>query len=101
MRLPRMTTRRWMILVAVLGVVMGVIAYAVRLARLRDYYFNQSLIFHVLAEDAEPSSPREAERLRRLWKKYENAARYPWLRVEPDPRYPWLRVEPDPPEPTS
>jgi hypothetical protein len=85
MRLPQMTTRRWMFIAAILGVVMGVIAYAVRLAQLRDYYFSQSLIFHVLAEDAAPCAPRAAERLRWLAEKYENAARCPWLPVEPQP----------------
>jgi hypothetical protein len=78
-----------MIVVAVLGE----ISYAVRLARLRDYYEEQALGFSIRlwrlrAEDAAPAPPRVAERLSRLVEKYENAAHYPWLPVEPDPPEP-------------
>src|SRR5215813_6576698 len=108
MRLPRMTTRRWMIVVAA-GAVVGASA---RLATLRARFL---LIARWRAEDAidardlakfwddhAAQDTRSAEgsayaravaasaRARAAWndrmkRKYEQAARYPWLPVEPDP----------------
>jgi hypothetical protein len=93
MRLPRMTTRRWMIAVAVLALVMGGTAYMIRLARLSDRYRQAAPAFRT-AEKAFRGGPgwrnedqrrATAERFGRVAEKYEHAARSPWLPVEPDP----------------
>ena len=113
MRLPRMTTRRWMIAVAVVGLLMGGAIGGVRLKRRHDFFlarvrqhdqeearfrsWEQNL---ASAMESLPSSPRDPfllrwERVRlhaayhkELKNKYEHAARYPWLPVEPDPPMP-------------
>ena len=111
MRPPRMTTRRWMIAVAVVGVAMGGTAFAIRMAQLSDRYRQAASAFRtaesmVRLNDLEvrhrfpkagealrkPLSRREdprrramAEQLGRQAEKFERAARYPWLSVESDP----------------
>jgi hypothetical protein len=42
MRLSRMTTRRWMIAVAAIGLLLGVVVGGRRLKRRRDYYLQQA-----------------------------------------------------------
>jgi hypothetical protein len=42
MRLARMTTRRWMIAVAVVGLLLGVVVGGQRLKQRRDYYIRQA-----------------------------------------------------------
>jgi hypothetical protein len=87
-----MTTRRWMIAVAVVGLLMGGTAYTIRMGRLSDRYRRAASAFRT-AEKAfrGPRSRNEvhrramAERFGRVAEKYERAARYPWLSVEPDP----------------
>ena len=49
MRLPRMTTRRWMVAVAVMGLLMGGVVGGVRLKRRHDYFLNL-VEFHVQLE---------------------------------------------------
>jgi hypothetical protein len=95
MRLPRMTTRRWMIAVAVFGLAMGGIAYALRLERLRVYYHFRAVNLRMAEQSCRSPSYRDevqdlaaAERLRRLAEKYEYAARHPWLSIAPDPPAP-------------
>lgn len=115
MRLPRMTTRRWMVAVAVVSLLMGGAIGAVRLRRRHDYFLARSrqhdreaAMFRSweqsLASALEelPSSPRlpfpldRWERRRSiisrslshhaaLAAKYRRAAHYPWLSIEPDP----------------
>jgi hypothetical protein len=50
MRLPRMTTRRWMVIVVIVGVVMGAIVGGVRLKR-RHSYFLARVQSHAERED--------------------------------------------------
>ncbi len=93
MRLPRMTTRRWMVAVAV-------VAFAIPAARIGNQWlaYRQKAVYH--AEVAERGSilflefyAKYARRLRpkhvayhaALARKYDYAARHPWLAVEPDP----------------
>jgi hypothetical protein len=113
MRLPRMTTRRWMVAVAVIGLLVG---GGVRLKRRRDYFLSLARSH----AQKMPSSTAEGKALRSrfgstsgmggeetvllsrdfdrmmnradhhsaLRRKYEHAARYPWLPVEPEPPEP-------------
>jgi hypothetical protein len=49
MRLPRMTMRRWMIAVAIAGVLLGTAVWGRRLKQQRDYYLKQAN-FHARLE---------------------------------------------------
>jgi hypothetical protein len=110
MRLPRMTTRRWMVLVATVAILIGVGLElgrrSSRFARLSAYHSEVALLhFHTLMRLGgwPPQDPLAAElgRGRNLYRvralvhyhsaltgKYERAARYPWLPVAPDPTEP-------------
>ena len=127
MRLPRMTTRRWMVAVAVVGLLMGGISsYRIRrrysefIGRVRhhelleaaykeqgrhvaDFSRSSSVIMEDLKDD--PGSGRlKALRNSIL----QNAASFSQRteyhadmarKYRHAARYPWLPVEPDPPEP--
>jgi hypothetical protein len=89
MRLPRMTTRRWMIVVAILAVGLADVG------RRRHLALRQRAAYHEkierLVTDTAPKLPANAairDRHARLKEKYWRAARYPWLPVEPDPPEP-------------
>jgi hypothetical protein len=83
-----MTTRRWMIAVAVVGLAMG----GDRLERRRDDFLV--LAQYHAAEEAfrrgvgrrvrHPLLPRMIEHAAALARKYRHAARHPWLPVAPD-----------------
>jgi hypothetical protein len=106
MRLPRMTTRRWMIAVAILAVGLATDALfrrhlALRQRRQRAAYHEkiEKLVTATIGElDLAARSPKAAAQVRanaairdrhaRLKEKYRRAARYPWLPVEPDPPEP-------------
>ena len=111
MRLPRMTTRRWMVTVVMIALLMG---GRVRLKRRSDDFMVRSQdhsrrtsYYHLytlgvdehLRATVEPqkrsaSEDRKAHLLgviafhEAMARKYEHAARYPWLPVEPDPPEP-------------
>jgi hypothetical protein len=113
MQLPRMTTRRWMVAVAVIGLMIG---GGVLLKQRRDYFLSLAQSHQ---KEAASSTLRgaaykwrlggtsgmtveEIMRLHRVYdrmmdradhhaslaRKYERAARYPWLPVESDPPEP-------------
>jgi hypothetical protein len=100
MRLPRMTTRRWMVAVAVIAVGCAVLASLIemrrafliemrreRFARIADRHLS---VFLTPAQVRDPERC-SAERLdwhSKMADKYMRAARYPWLPVEPDPPNP-------------
>ena len=104
MRLPRMTTRQWMIAVAILAV--GPDA-TVALFR-RHLALRQRAAYHEKIEKLATATvwelalaarwPKAADQVRanaairdrhaRLKEKYWRAARYPWLPVGPDPPEP-------------
>jgi hypothetical protein len=110
MRRPRMTTRRWMLVVAVVGLLFwtGRLLASWRDLRLRsehhaaelvtlDQYLIPALEFRRkmgyfpgcgLTQIALEDWCKEAEWHRQLKAKYDHAARYPWLPVEPDPPEP-------------
>jgi hypothetical protein len=101
MKLPRVrvTVRRLMIAVAVVGIVLGPLVYLGQ----RSRRFGQISRVHVRAMS---DGAIEAAKLKRrgdpraklayaradyhqaMWLKYFHAARYPWLPVEPDPPVP-------------
>jgi hypothetical protein len=110
MRLPRMTTRRWLIAVAAIALLIG---GGVWLKQRRDYFLSlaQSHQREVASSTARGEALKSrlgsksgmtieeimnlhrdydrmmdrAEHHASLARKYERAARYPWLLVEPDP----------------
>jgi len=103
-----MTTRRWMIAVAVVALLAGVVIELQR--RVRIELQRRRVRFHALAalyrrKESNPQFPylsitfKEWESLNERWprlkpyyaamrKKYESAERCPWLLVEPDPPEP-------------
>ena len=113
MRLPRMTTLRWMIAVVVIGLMIGGGALLIR--QRRDYFLilaeshqkeaassmtRVTALKSRLASTSEMSTEigqlyRDYERVMdradhhaAMAHKYEHAARYPWLWVKPDPPEP-------------
>ena len=125
MRLPRMTTRRWMVAVLAAGLLVGGAVGGVRLKRRRDEFLaraekhtimeyrhkklanlDRSRAMNMGAVESEPDlitpqAPLKADLLRsaadhaRLGAHYESLTR----KYQHAARYPWLSVEPDPPEP--
>jgi hypothetical protein len=99
MRLPRMTMRRWMIVVVIVGTMLGPLVYLGQ----RSRRFDQISRVHVRAMSAGATEaailkrrgdPRSklafarADYHQAMWLKYFNASRNPWLPVEPDPPEP-------------
>jgi hypothetical protein len=84
-----------MIAVAVLAVMMGGVAYVVKLRRLQAYYrwraanlrYAEQSYRHPTYRD-EVEDPGAGDHLGQLAEKYERAAAYPWLPIEPDPPAP-------------
>ena len=112
MRLPRMTTRRWMVAVAVIA-----LAIATVRIRERSLTYRRKAAYHadvamqgsragrfddrrgVVLRNSGPGpfnapsrpwqiivilDPRQIDHHGKMARKYEQAARYPWLPVEPD-----------------
>ena len=122
MRSPRMTTRRWMVAVAVVGLIMGGIVGHDRLKRRRGHLLNlarthllrevachnEANLYHALEENLRGEATYE-DVYRRDYRKgrKENAiqrTRYHRAMVgkyRRAARYPWLPVESDPPEPDN
>ncbi len=112
MRLPRMTTRRWMVVVAIAAVMLAAAALFrrhLRLCERGDYHERMERehalgvwAFGDLALALADTNPQVAARERahaafeaenrdrhaRLKDKYRHSARYPWLAIEPDPPEP-------------
>src|SRR5262249_21597887 len=113
-QLPRMTMRRWMIAVAVVGVPTAAIIASDRQAERRDLLLYRARPHTETARKYESSTPAiiahlgcpkaiyQRAELRHLLeiqprriayheamaRKYRDAARHPWLPVEPDPPEP-------------
>ena len=95
MRLPRMTTRRWMFAVAAVAVVIGLLIEGARWKRRRDYGLYWAG-FHAHLEsgirpDCRPGCPHSAAANPRagyhaqLRRAYELAVRSPWASFPDDP----------------
>jgi hypothetical protein len=86
MRLPRMTTRRWMVAVAIMGIVLGVTIE--RRNRFRKIAAHHRAELMKLVSRMNPFSGdrswRPLEWHESMARKYERAARFPWLPVKPD-----------------
>lgn len=104
MRLPRMTTRRWMIAVAVLCLTFGGLAglqrmneRSQRFRALARNHLHQETVDRLALQGSEAHGAAKAitekhrmltEYHRALNLKYKRAARLPWLPVPPDPPKP-------------
>ncbi len=96
MRLPRMTTRRWMVVVALVGLLMGGAIGGIRLKQRHDYFLSWARYHsafegyrrNVAQHDHDPVLARMIDHNAMMARKYREAARYPWLPVEPDPPEP-------------
>jgi hypothetical protein len=103
MRLPRLTVRRLMVGVAIIGLVLAMAVMVRRSGEFREMAEQQaeyeagSLAYadDARGERGDPQRVVRGEQMaayhRALKAKYARLARYPWLPVEPDP------PEPDPP----
>ena len=107
MRLPRMTTRRWIIAVAIVGLVLGSILHRrQQFLNLAEYRRSRSTGVHrvvamrrsdrvcvVYRRDARGRTLSPLEIRKHPWQvelsaKYLRAARYPWFLAGPDPPEP-------------
>jgi hypothetical protein len=102
MRLPRMTTRRWMVAVALAGLAMGRAIDGVRLKRRHDDFTARAQHHEQIEAMFRSWGRTTSSRLKYLQpdisqnrdyhaamaNKYRHAARYPWLPVEPDQEEP-------------
>ncbi len=94
MQLPRMTTRRWMIAVAVAALILWMAGLLSLSARYRDRASHYEL--ELMGATPILMGPRERHRIvhppsahllwaREMASKYRRASWCPWLPVEPDP----------------
>jgi hypothetical protein len=96
MRLPPMTKRQWMIVVAVVGLLLGGAAELHRLRRRQSESSDRAQWHRGFVSDWNAgwrSTPSEAKSRwiayhAEMARKYERAAQYPWLTVKPDPPEP-------------
>jgi hypothetical protein len=95
MPLPRMTTRRWMVVVAVVG--LALCGTEVLRRRHNDFAYRAELHARTLAllKARQRVAARNDPVLSRVINYYESLAR----KCRHAARYPWISVEPDPPEP--
>ena len=97
MRLPRITIRRWTLVVAAAALLLG----AGRLAERRAYFLGRAEAEASRADDVingticlkdgycvEGFPERLTAHYLSLARKYERASRRPWLSVKPDPQHP-------------
>ena len=94
MRFPRMTTRRWMIVV----LAMAFAALIVELERRASVYHRRAYEHYVLAggrlrwKEIQLRSTENRTYHMTMMRKWLDAQRHPWISVEPDPPAP----EPEP-----
>ena len=104
MRLPRMTTRRWMIAVAAVAIVLSVAISLLRVERLASEY-RRLYAQHSAETQRYRQEASKALRLRNARDRYVLASRRAAYHAHLEAKYghaahsPWLPVEPDPPEP--
>jgi hypothetical protein len=108
MRVPQMTTRRWIAAVAISATLLGVIVEINRELKLASQYRLEAKM-HGLLESASngtvfrgtgaaagmyahgTANPELAVYHAEMRRKYENAAARPWIAIEPDPLPPRAR----------
>jgi hypothetical protein len=89
-----MTTRRWMIAVTVVALLMGGPIEGVRLLRRHRTFRRRADVHEILEEHRRLHGREQFDRTRladyhaAITRKYRRAARCPWLPVEPDPAAP-------------
>ncbi len=102
MRLPRMTTRRWMAVVAVVGLLMGLAIVGYRLKQWHSYFVARAVhhrSMEVVFKSFGGTLLANSNRIRAsvsenlgyhvaMARKYRHAARFPWLSIAPDPPEP-------------
>ncbi len=89
MRLPRTTTRRWMVAVAIVAFALVTFVFLRRSAHfMRLAAFHNDMARAIRSSPGSGADPKRADRLEELARKYERAAARPWLSVEPDPPRP-------------
>ena len=97
MRLPRMTTRRWMVAVAVVAVAcaatIALMERSRRFAHIARHHAGALPVISYVDIVSGDETRLSWGRCVTSWhaqmaKKYQYAARYPWLPVEPDPPRP-------------
>jgi hypothetical protein len=100
MHIQKMTTHRWMISVAIVALIFGAAAEAMRYGRLmalykemRGLYAASESIHQMMSLMAGTGAPRKYHGQRKdyyaqLKRKYEYAAAHPWLSVTADPPAP-------------
>ena len=103
----KLTTRRWMIAVAVVGLLMATALSGYRLKQRRDHFLSRAQLHkqnaaflmqvcetnriirtHWSQDDYLSALSRIRSYQAAMAAKYRHAARYPWLPVEPDPPEP-------------
>jgi hypothetical protein len=85
MRLPRMTTRRWMVVVVVASLLLGAFVTLRRAAHfMRLAAAHEALAQLLRSSTGQSADPKGADHNERLAKKYQRAAARPWLAIEPD-----------------
>jgi hypothetical protein len=92
---PQMTTRRWMVAVAVVAVAITGVRIGDRWLSYRRIAAHHSQMAETgmkmidgLPSAAEVLTPQNIDYHAEMARKYQYAARYPWLPVEPDPPEP-------------
>jgi hypothetical protein len=100
MQLPRMTTRRWMLAVALVAASLGGLGWAEKMIQRRALCLRRATDYAVRKQTlccrvSERPTAQELDENRimsayydQLVRKYERAAARPWLSVEPDPPVP-------------
>jgi hypothetical protein len=80
-----MTTRRWMLGVAVVAVMFGYVRPAIQMWRLADYHHHQQYLSWSGPSQSWHRSYVQRRCHARMEQKYRRAVWFPWLTVEPEP----------------
>ncbi len=87
---PRFGLRRFMVIVAVLGLFLGLVDLARRRHRLQLQALKHEVLAEIFQRGHAETSPdlTRAQYHTAMWIKYLRAADRPWISVEPDPPRP-------------
>jgi hypothetical protein len=98
MRFPRMTTRRWMVVVAIVGLLLAAFVMVRRSFEYRRIARAHLDMYAKLYEWNPPGDRRRWAAWQRRRATYHLGLHLKYLAAT---RHPWLPVEPDPPEPAQ